>query len=144
LKLPLAEEASNRHQVLSRAYMTSRVLSNVRYRIVTSNGQVFTGASNAAGSARRVNTKAAASLKNSDEIPDSGVLRPANWVVDLNIKHVNHKTGESTFVSGPAEEDEREPAHVAKQRLSAGMTLLARLGFRSDRALFRHCLPGDR
>ena len=67
--------------------------------------------------------------KNSDEIPSEEIIRLANWVVDQKIAYANHKTSESTLVSGHAEEDERESANLAKKRLSTGMALLGKLDF---------------
>lgn len=67
---------------------------------------------------------------NSSEIPGVELIRLANWVADQKIAYASHKTGESSLISGHAQEDEREPAKLATRRLSAGLAVLQQFGFR--------------
>jgi hypothetical protein len=62
--------------------------------------------------------------RNSDEMANDEIIRLANWVVDKQIAYANHKTSDSTLVSGHAEEDEHDPASLATKRLGAGMVLI--------------------
>ncbi|NIF51310.1 hypothetical protein [Burkholderia sp. Ax-1724] len=62
-------------------------------------------------------------------IPADEVLRLVNWVADQKITYANHKTKEITWVSGHAEERERNPAQLAQARLIAGRAVLDQFGF---------------
>ena len=67
--------------------------------------------------------------ENSPVIPNSEVVRVANWVAEQKVYYANHTTGEETLISGHAEESEHTPQDLAKSRLQAGQALLAQLGF---------------
>jgi hypothetical protein len=66
---------------------------------------------------------------NSATIPADEILRLANWVVDQKITYANHKTEETTLVSGNAEYREQNPTQLAQARLIAGKALLDQFGF---------------
>ncbi|WP_085483161.1 hypothetical protein [Paraburkholderia susongensis] len=66
---------------------------------------------------------------NSAVIPVDEVLRLAKWVADQKITYANHKTEETTLVSGHAEEREQNPTQLAQARLIAGKAILDQFGF---------------